>query len=125
MPAKSKLARHCKKLAESKKRAENAESQETTPAKKYQKTVFQEIPIEIIEEKTRSASQKPRQRDEFTDQDFCMMFDAKNVRKLLLLFNCPDCKSQKCLNFLATSTQDLCTFIQVFCVFCPYESKRT
>ena len=119
----SKQARHCKRLAESKKLAKNAESQETAPTKKYEKKTFQEIPAEIIEEKTRSGTKKPSVRSDFINQDFAMLFDSKCVRKLLLLLLCPGCKNLNCLNFLATSTQGLCTFFQVFCVLCPFETS--
>ena len=47
----SKQARHCKRLAESKKLAKNAESQETAPTKKYEKKLFKRFQQRLLKKK--------------------------------------------------------------------------
>ena len=121
MPHISKKQQHIKKLAEAKKKAQNDSAKKnaeitTNQGPKYEKRPFQEIQPEILDEKTRSGSSQPRDRNEFTNQDFVLVFDSKSLRKLLLLLLCPGCKSQNCLSFLATSTQGMCTFYQVLVV---------
>ena len=129
MPHKSKQKLHIQKLAESKKKAQNESAKESAEitnnnqGQKYQKRPFQEIQPEILNEKTRSGKSQPRDRNEFINQNHVMMFDSTNLRKLLLLLPCPNCKSLNCLNFLATSTQGMCTFYQVFCVLCSFETS--
>ena len=123
----SKRKAHLNKVYAARKKAEN-DFQETTEitsnkeGPKYQKRPYKETPVEIVEERTRSGTQKC-DRSQFTNQDFAMMYDAKSLRKLLLLLFCPGCKKQNCLNFLATSVQGLCSFFQVFCVLCPFETQ--
>ena len=65
-------------LAELKKAKlqKQTEVETTKSSKKYERKAFQEISPEIFEEKTRSGTQKPRERDQYTSQDFAMMFDS-------------------------------------------------
>ena len=70
MPHKGKQKLHIQKLAESKKKAQNESAKESAEitnnnqGQKYQKRPFQEIQPEILDEKTRSGTSQPGDRND-------------------------------------------------------------